>query len=247
MKVLRFIQSVLATLFTYTLGYIFTLLFCLLALLFAVFRLGGAVNIVFRMWAFSLFLFTGRFVRITGKENIDRKKGYIFLLNHSSFFDIPAMMLIKPGVKWIGRDKLVKIPLFGPMLLATGYIPLNMNSVKSVHDTLETALKRGKEAASIGVFPEGSRSLDGRLGSFKRGFIFILRNCDLDVVPVTLNGFFSFKPKKRFYLDTSLPLSAIIHPPLSNSELRDKSDDEILDIAKKIIESDYKTSSGARS
>ncbi|NPV02845.1 MAG: 1-acyl-sn-glycerol-3-phosphate acyltransferase [Brevinematales bacterium] len=242
MKVLFFIKNVIATLFTYTFGYVFTLIFCLLALLFALFKLTGAVNVVFRMWAFSLFFITGMFVTVRGKENLEKGKGYIFLINHSSFFDIPGMMLIIPGIKWIGREKLVKIPVFGRMLLNTGYIPLNMNSVKSIRDTLAAALERGKESSAIGVFPEGSRSLDGRIGSFKRGFIYLLRNCDLDVVPITLNGFFSFKPKYRFYIDTAIPLEAIIHPPLSNAALREKTDEEIVSLTKSIIESEYKIS-----
>lgn len=240
MKVLFFIKNVFATLFTYTLGYVSTLLFCLLALLFALLKLTPAVNVVFRMWAFSLFLFTGMFVKVRGRENLQKGKGYIFLINHSSFFDIPAMMLIIPGIKWIGREKLVKIPVFGQMLLNTGYIPLNMNSVKSIHDTLSAALERGKEASSIGVFPEGSRTLDGNLGAFKRGFIYLLRNCDLDIVPVTLNGFFQFKPKPRFTIDTAKPLEAVIHPPLSNPILREKTDEEITAQTRSIIESAYK-------
>jgi hypothetical protein len=65
----------------------------------------------------------------------------------------------------------------------------------------------------------------------------VLRASEINVLPVTLNGFFILKPKNRFYINFSSRISVIIHEPLARESLIDKDDAEIISIIKNIIES----------
>ena len=92
-------------------------------------------------------------------------------------------------------------------------------------------------SGSVALFPEGTRTLDGRINPFYRGFIYLFRTRDISILPVTLNGFYELKPKNRFYIDFGSKLSVVIHKPLGKEELTGKSDDEIINIVKSVIES----------
>jgi 1-acyl-sn-glycerol-3-phosphate acyltransferase len=94
----------------------------------------------------------------------------------------------------------------------------------------------------VAIFPEGTRSLDGIIHDFKRGFILILRGTGLDVVPVTLNGMFKLKPKPRFFINPFTKLEITIHKPIEFEELREKDNAEILEQMQNIISSAYKFS-----
>jgi 1-acyl-sn-glycerol-3-phosphate acyltransferase len=90
---------------------------------------------------------------------------------------------------------------------------------------------------TIAIFPEGTRTLTGNMNEFFRGFVYILKASDADILPVTLNGFYSLKPKNRFYINFSAKISIVINKPTNALELKVKTDQEIITEMKKIIES----------
>jgi 1-acyl-sn-glycerol-3-phosphate acyltransferase len=122
------------------------------------------------------------------------------------------------------------------MLLMTDYIPMRISNIQNTRIMLEALEERGKQR-SIAIFPEGTRTLDGKLNSFYRGFIYLLRATGNDILPVTLNGFYKLKPKNRFSIHFGSKLGAVIHSPLNGREMALKTDKEILDRVIEIIES----------
>ena len=89
----------------------------------------------------------------------------------------------------------------------------------------------------MAIFPEGTRTLDGKLNSFYRGFIHLLRATEHDILPVTLNGFYKLKPKNRFSIHFGSRLQVVIHPPLNGREMALQTDKEIMDRVSEVIES----------
>jgi len=85
----------------------------------------------------------------------------------------------------------------------------------------------------------GTRTISGRINPFYWGFIYLFRSREIDILPVTLNGFYNFKPKTRFYINFGSKLEVIIHKPIPREELIDKCDDDIVDKVKSVIESAY--------
>ena len=120
----------------------------------------------------------------------------------------------------------------------TDYIPFKEPTVKNTKLMLEQ-LVENSQYQSVAIFPEGTRTLDGRINNFYKGFIYLFRTSDIGILPVTLNGFYSLKPKNRFYINFAAKLSVIIHNPIRREDLIDKTDTEIKETVKTVIESAY--------
>jgi 1-acyl-sn-glycerol-3-phosphate acyltransferase len=216
--------------------YVFTAMIVILGIPLAFLRLKGAVRFIMLVWARSTFLIIGKKLYIEGRENIVKNGKYILVANHSSLFDIMAIIAFLPGVSWFGHARLLKIPVFRRFLKMTDYVPMKKSSIKNTKEMIDRLIEKSK-GHTIAIFPEGTRTHDGKVNDFYRGFIHVLRASEINVLPVTLNGFFVLKPKNRFYINFSSRIGVVIHEPLSRELLIDKDDSEIINIIKNIIES----------
>jgi len=229
------IYSIL-TVLAFGILYLFTAILVIIGLPFVFLKLKKAVRFVMRFWAKSAFLIIGKKLHVEGQENIKKDGKYILIANHSSLFDILAIISFLPGVSWFGHARLLKIPLFSQILKMTDYVPMNRANIKNTREMLDRLIEKS-QGHTIAIFPEGTRTEDGKINDFFRGFIHVLRASEINVLPVTLNGFFVLKPKNRFYINFSSRISVIIHEPLAREELIKKDDAEIINIVKNIIES----------
>ncbi|MCU0454875.1 MAG: 1-acyl-sn-glycerol-3-phosphate acyltransferase [Bacteroidales bacterium] len=196
------------------------------------------VQIMVKYWAKSVFLVMMKRIRIEGRENLDRKGKYILIANHSSLFDIVAIVSFYPEVSWFGHERLMKIPVFRRYLKLIDYIPFKAPTITNTRRMLGQLVDKTRDR-SIAIFPEGTRTKDGKISPFYRGFIYLLRTTDIGVMPVTLNGFYDLKPKNRSYIDFGCRLGVKIHKPIPKEELINKTDDEIIDSIRNVIESAY--------
>ena len=216
--------------------YSFTAIVVLIVLIFAFLHLKAPIHIISQFWAKSVFFILGKKFIVSGKDNINKKKKYILVANHGSLFDIVAIMSFYSGISWFGHERLLKVPLFGKILQMTDYIPFKEPTYTNTKEMIEQLVNNSKYQ-TIAIFPEGTRTLNGNINQFYRGFIYLFRTIDIEILPVTLNGFYELKPKNRFYIDFSSKLEIIIHKPMKRDELIDKNDCEIIDAVKTIIES----------
>jgi 1-acyl-sn-glycerol-3-phosphate acyltransferase len=203
------------------------------------FRAKKAVQFLSMIWAKSVFLLMGKNLKVTGKENIDRTRKYILLANHASLFDIVAIASFFPEVSWFGHERLLKVPVFGRFLRLTDYVPFSEPTVRNTRRMLNQLIEKAN-VKSVALFPEGTRTLNGKINIFYRGFIYLFRTREIGILPLTLNGFYDLKPKNRFYIDFSSSLEVIIHKPIPREVLINKSDNEIVDTVKRVIESAYR-------
>ncbi len=196
------------------------------------------VKIMSQVWAKSVFLIIFKRLRITGKENINRNKKYIVVANHASLFDIVAIVSFYPEVSWFGHERLLKVPVFGRLLKMIDYVPFKEPTVTNTRHMMQQLLERA-DNNSVALFPEGTRTLDGKINPFYRGFIYLFRTREIGILPITLNGFYDLKPKNRFCIDFRSKLNVIIHNPIPREELAGKDDKEIINTVKSVIESAY--------
>ncbi len=199
----------------------------------------GSVRLLCRIWAKSVFVVLGKKLPVIGKNNIDKKEKYIIVANHASLFDIVAITSFYPEVSWFGHERLLKVPVFGRFLRLTNYVPFKEPTVSNTRHMLEQLMEKAKNQ-SVALFPEGTRTLNGEINPFYRGFIYLFRTREIDILPVTLNGFYDLKPKNRFYIDFGSRLEVIVHKPISREELLGLSDKEIIHKVRNVIESAHK-------
>ena len=216
--------------------YLFTACMVVIILPFAFLHLKGIVRGLMRFWAKAVLIIIAKKLHVEGLEKIMKNGKYILIANHSSLFDIIAITSLFPGVSWFGHERLFKIPVFRTILKMTDYVPMKKTSIKNTKETIARLIKKSK-GHTIAIFPEGTRTLDGNINSFYRGFIHVLRASDINILPVTLNGFYVLKPKNRFYINFSSKISVIIHEPVERELLIQKTDSEIISVLKNIIES----------
>ena len=218
--------------------YIDTAIVVLVLLIFAWLHWKGPISIIAQLWAKSVFFLIGRKIHLLGKENIKRGEKYILVANHSSLFDIMAIMSFYPGVSWFGHERLLKVPLFGKILMMTNYVPFRKPTIANTKMMMEQLILKS-DNSTVAIFPEGTRTSDGEIKDFYKGFIYLFRSTDIAILPVTLNGFYNLKPKTRFYINFNSKLDVIVHKPIKSEELIGKTDDEIIETVKHIIELAY--------
>jgi len=223
---------------------IFAILYCYTAigvfivLILAALHLKGPIRFLSQIWAKSVFLIIGKRFHVQGKENINKEKKYILVANHASLFDIVAIISFYPEVSWFGHERLLKVPLFSLILKMTDYVPFKEPNYRNTKQMIKQLVTKAKYQ-TVAIFPEGTRTLDGKINQFYRGFIYLFRTREIEVLPVTLNGFYNLKPKNRFYINFDSKLSVVIHKPINRDELIQKSDTEIIETVKEIIQSAY--------
>jgi 1-acyl-sn-glycerol-3-phosphate acyltransferase len=218
--------------------YIFTVIIVLTITILALFRLKKTIFLTAQFWARMVFIIIGKRICLKGKGNIIKGKKYILVANHSSLFDIMAIMSFYRGVSWFGHERLLKIPLFGTILKMIDYVPFTKPTVKNTKEMIDQLILKSRNK-TVAIFPEGTRTTDGYIKDFYRGFIYLFRTSDVEILPVTLNGFYDLKPKTRMYINFRSKLEVIIHKPIRREELINKTDAEIIEIVKTIILSAY--------
>jgi len=185
-----------------------------------------------------LFRIVGKRLRVSGLDHLEEGKQYLIISNYPSFYAGFAMINVFPEAAVVAHAFIKKIPLLGFFMKRIGTIFVNPSKGKRSAHAIDMGLSK-QEARSIIIFPEGERSPDSSIHRFKRGFIYILRSSALDLLPVTLSGFYRLKPIKRMYLDPDAQPKIIVHSPLKNMEARRMSDKELLETATNIIQSAY--------
>lgn len=157
-------------------------------------------------------------VKVEGRENIDKDKSYIFAANHQGAFDIWAIFgYLNHNFKWIMKKSLEKIVFVGYACKRSGHIFVDSGSLQSIKETIQDASSTLSDGMSLVIFPEGTRSKDGKLGSFKRGAFLLAAEFKLPVVPITIVGAYDRLPRSS-YFPTPGVIKLIIHKPIYPSD-----------------------------
>jgi 1-acyl-sn-glycerol-3-phosphate acyltransferase len=144
---------------------------------------------VSRVWARCLLAASGVRVDVHYAAELAPGASYVFLSNHQSLFDIPALLATCPGqVRFLAKRTLFLIPIFGWALAAGGFIPIDRKDRSKARQSFAAAIARLRDGVSILLFPEGTRALDDTLLPFQRGGFLLALKTGLPIVPVGIEG-----------------------------------------------------------
>ena len=191
-------------------------------------RRGKSVQFIMNKWAWYVLKLWGVKVEVNGLENLTKGESYIFISNHASLLDIPAVCVGLPfQLRFLAKKELFKIPLFGHALLSAGHIKIDRGNLDSAVKSLEKGAVMLKERGySALVFAEGTRSLDGEVGKFKKGGVILALSMGIPIVPVSISGSALLAPKGR-YMVKSGKIKMTVGKPIS-TEGKDISDRQFL-------------------
>lgn len=159
-------------------------------------RSGKSFHVVGRFWSWIILTLYGIRVSVEGIEHLDPSKRYIYVSNHASMFDIPAVLTgIPDEIRIVMKKELTRIPFFGWAMAAGPYIVIDRFHAKDAVKSLDRAAERIRNGASVLLFAEGTRTLDGKLQPFKRGAFALASKSGVPIIPVAINNTFRILPK----------------------------------------------------
>ena len=170
------------------------------------------------IWARIFCILTWVRVKVDGQPNIDKKTSYVFVANHQGAYDIFTIYgYLGHNFRWMMKKGLMKIPLVGYSCKVSGHILVDNSTPAATRATMKKAESQLSDGMSVVVFPEGARTLDGRMHAFRRGAYTLAMEFGLPVVPVTIDGAYRILPRGSF-LPRPGVIKLTIHKPIHAPE-----------------------------
>lgn len=219
----------LRTFFFYLLFYPWTLT----ALIIAVCLSPSGQNSVHRwgiLWGRSCLWLAGIKLKVSGEEHLTVTGPAIYVCNHQSNFDIPLLYAGLPiQFRWMAKQELFNIPLFGAAMKSSGYIPIDRSNRKEAMRSLAAAAKRIQDGASVIIFPEGTRCVDGTLQPFKKGALLLAVKAGVPIIPMAIKGSHRVQPKGSLRIN-AMPVELTILAPMTVETLKTSQISELTDL-----------------
>lgn len=210
----------LGSLFRLAAGGAVTLVMAVVAIIVVVFdRSGKLYHRTSRLWSRIALPVCGVRVRVRGTEHLEPGRSYIYVSNHASMFDIPVVSAGVPDdLRIVYKRELERIPLFGWGLRMGGYIAVDRGRSPEARRSLEEAIEKIRNGASVFMFAEGTRTPDGKLQPFKRGAFHLAVQSGVPVVPLTINGSYGIVPKHSLRIRSGT-VELVFSPPIATTAL----------------------------
>ena len=192
------------------------------------------------LWSKCILWTFGIKINVKGLENIDFTKPYIFVSNHASMADIPTVMVaLKGKVNIVFKKELTWVPIWGWALRFGPFIMIDRSNPRDAMASIERAVQTIRSGQSVILFPEGTRTNNGKLQPFKRGAFTLAAKSGVPVVPMTINNTYGIMPKGTFSVKKA-DISVILEKPILTVGLESKTDElELIDQVHKAIEKHY--------
>jgi len=139
-------------------------------------------------------------VEIEGRERIEKSTPYIIVANHQSLLDILVMFRLFVHFKWVSKIEAFRVPFIGWNMSLNRYIKLRRGDPGSISRMLSACERTVRSGSSIMIFPEGTRSRDGKLRAFKHGAFTLARSLGASILPVVVSGTGRALPSRGFVL-----------------------------------------------
>lgn len=176
-------------------------------------------------------------VKSRGHENLDKNQSYVFIANHQGAFDIFLVYgFLNHSIKWVQKQSLRKIPFVGFASAQAGHVFVDNSSAAARARTIVNVEKEIVDGVSMMMFPEGSRTLTGKMTRFRRGAYHAAYDLKLPIVPLTINGPFDIMKRGTLCLNPG-KMELVIHEPISTDNISEDEIPELVERTKNIIHS----------
>lgn len=192
-----------------------------------------------RLWrAFAQFVTVGLVtifyrLRSYGKENVPKTGPVLILCNHQSFLDpMFSQSWVHRPFSFVARESLYR-GFFGRLIRSLYAIPIRQGQADiGAIKTIIGALKQGR---AVCLYPEGSRTLDGRIADIKPGFGLISRRADVPIVPAVIDGAFECWPRTRKYPKLTGKVVVMYGTPIPAEHVKQVGDEAFAEELTKIL------------
>jgi 1-acyl-sn-glycerol-3-phosphate acyltransferase len=194
---------------------------------------------VARIWAKYILAASNIKVTVKGLSNLNRTGSYIYMPNHVSNFDIPVLQAYLPvQFRWLAKAELFKIPIFGYAMKRAGYISINRFDRKSAIQSLNKAAEIIRNGTSVIIFPEGTRSQNQNIQSFKKGGFVLAIDSGVPIIPVIIHGTWRIMQKKHILVRPGNVVLEI-KKPINTSDYTRETKDDLMEKVRNIVLDSY--------
>lgn len=154
-------------------------------------------------------------VEASGVEKLDPNQTYIFTPNHQSLIEVPLFVTyLGRNPAYLGKKEVFKYPVFGYGIRLIGVVPVDRSNSPAAVESAKLATENLRRGKSYVVYPEGTRSRDGRMLPFKKGAFMMAIDAGVPIVPVTVSGATRIMPKAEVKVFPST-VRITVHEPIS--------------------------------
>jgi len=175
-------------------------------------------------------------VTITGLEHLRRGVTYVIVANHRSLLDILVLFRLFRHFKWVSKIEIFKVPCIGWNMVLNGYVKLRRGDAASIAEMMKACEQLLAEGNSIMMFPEGTRSVDGRLRAFKHGAFTLAQRARVPLLPIVLTGTSEALPKRGFVLRGRHDIRVRILPEIPYESFAGKSVEDLTDSVRRLFQ-----------
>lgn len=198
-----------------------------------------------RMWSRGIYGISPWWkIKVEGMEHVKKGHSYVVVSNHQSMLDIPLLYQLPFNFKWVSKQEVFRIPIFGWVLWMHDDIAIKRGGASSAKGMVDKADKMLKRGVSVVIFPEGTRTKTGRVNEFKPGTFIMAKRSKVEILPVVIDGTFNaFKGKDngKFAIAAPHTFTVKVLPPIPVEAIEDMRFDELSEKLQSHIEKEHRT------
>jgi 1-acyl-sn-glycerol-3-phosphate acyltransferase len=200
---------------------------------------GRILHAFARFWSELIMKIISSPTTVTGLEEINTSRPYVYAVNHASALDIPMLYVYLPfQFRIVFKKELLSYPIVGWHLKRSGQICIDQQNPSGSIGSIRAALKSLKSGLPLVIFPEGGRTPDGEIKPFLPGAFFLAIKAQVDIVPVALVGTYELLPMNTYHIK-SRPLEMRVGQPISTAGYTLRNMEELSDKVHVAVEGLY--------
>jgi 1-acyl-sn-glycerol-3-phosphate acyltransferase len=203
-------------------------------------RRAWVVDRLGRLWSRCIVWACGIDLEVVGLERLRPGQSYVLISNHLSNFDIWCTMARMPFVvRFVAKQELLRVPIFGQALAVSGHIVIDRRQPEVAIDRINDAATRTDEGMGILFYAEGTRSRDGKVHAFKKGGVSLAIRTQLPVVPVSVSGTRKFLPRGCAVIRPGGRVRIVIGDPIPTAGLDYEQRDALNERVRQVVVSNF--------
>ncbi|MCB0481414.1 MAG: 1-acyl-sn-glycerol-3-phosphate acyltransferase [Flavobacteriales bacterium] len=175
-------------------------------------------------------------VEVKGREKIDSGQTYLMVSNHQSALDVLLVPYLFVPFKWVSKAEIYKVPFIGWNMYLNRYIKLERGLRKSIVNMMTKCEHSLRSGSSVYIFPEGTRSKDGRMKKFAPGAFILAKRTKVPILPLVISGTCDAMPKNSLNIDKTCKMNLTVLDPIDPSQFENMSTENLTELVQKRIE-----------
>jgi 1-acyl-sn-glycerol-3-phosphate acyltransferase len=171
-----------------------------------------------------------------GVEHAVPGEAFVVMSNHQSLYDIPALYCaLRRPMRMVAKQELFRVPLWGSAMRRAGFVPIDRSDRARAIDSLSDARSLISSGISLWIAPEGTRSPDGRLGSFKRGGFRLAEDAGARILPVSIRGTERVLGARARHVSDGIRVEVVLHQAVDPRDYGPERRDDLVARVRELI------------